>query len=100
MACLPLKDVNGMRHLFIFITKYIKCFAGKFKKRIQSEVLFVFPFAQIHAIYRSGTETNRITMDKARQEFQSGFFGNQIVRDAAAGAARATVQSQFNQNRY
>lgn len=61
---------------------------------------FVFPFVQIHAIYRSGTETNRITMDKARQEFQSGFFGNQIVRDAAAGAARATVQSQFNQNRY
>lgn len=56
--------------------------------------------SQIHAIYRSGSETNRITMDKARQEFQSGFFGNQIVRDAAAGAARATVQSQFNQNRY
>lgn len=60
----------------------------------------IFMLSKIHAIYRSGTETNRITMDKARQEFQSGFFGNQIVRDAAAGAARATVQSQFNQNRY
>ncbi|XP_019544928.1 secretory carrier-associated membrane protein 2 [Aedes albopictus] len=60
----------------------------------------VFMLSKIHAIYRSGSETNRITMDKARQEFQSGFFGNQIVRDAAAGAARATVQSQFNQNRY
>ncbi|KAL1401065.1 hypothetical protein pipiens_001991 [Culex pipiens pipiens] len=59
----------------------------------------IFMLSKIHAIYRSGTETNRITMDKARQEFQSGFFGNQIVRDAAAGAARATVQSQFNQNR-
>ncbi|XP_021708067.1 secretory carrier-associated membrane protein 2 isoform X2 [Aedes aegypti] len=58
----------------------------------------VFMLSKIHAIYRSGSETNRITMDKARQEFQSGFFGNQIVRDAAAGAARATVQSQFNQN--
>ncbi|XP_055612356.1 secretory carrier-associated membrane protein 1 [Uranotaenia lowii] len=58
----------------------------------------IFMLSKIHAIYRSGTETNRITMDKARQEFQSGFFGNQIVRDAAAGAARATVTSQFSQN--
>ncbi|XP_055644054.1 secretory carrier-associated membrane protein 2 [Toxorhynchites rutilus septentrionalis] len=58
----------------------------------------ILMLSKIHAIYRSGTENNRITMDKARQEFQSGFFGNQIVRDAAAGAARATVQSQFNQN--
>uniref|UniRef100_A0A1S4GGB7 Secretory carrier-associated membrane protein n=2 Tax=gambiae species complex TaxID=44542 RepID=A0A1S4GGB7_ANOGA len=53
----------------------------------------IFMLTKIHQIYRSG---DKITMGKAREEFQSQFMSNSIVRDAAAGAARASVSSTLN----
>lgn len=53
----------------------------------------IFMLTKVHQIYRSG---DKLTMNKAREEFQNNFFGNAIVRDAAAGAARASVQSTLN----
>ncbi|XP_053679820.1 secretory carrier-associated membrane protein 5 [Anopheles nili] len=53
----------------------------------------IFMLTKIHQIYRSG---EKITMSKARAEFQNEILGNSIVRDAAADAARASVQSTFN----
>uniref|UniRef100_A0A182Q445 Secretory carrier-associated membrane protein n=1 Tax=Anopheles farauti TaxID=69004 RepID=A0A182Q445_9DIPT len=53
----------------------------------------IFMLTKIHQIYRSG---GNMSMGKAREEFQNQFMSNSIVRDAASGAARASVQSTFN----
>ncbi|XP_058062837.1 secretory carrier-associated membrane protein 5A isoform X1 [Anopheles bellator] len=53
----------------------------------------IIMLTRVHRIYRSG---ENMSMNKAREEFQNQFFSNQIVRDAAAGAARASVQSTLN----
>lgn len=48
---------------------------------------------QVHRIYRS----SGASMAKAQEEFTSGILKNEHVRGAAAGAATAAMQSQFQQ---
>lgn len=55
----------------------------------------IMMLSKIHAIYRS----SGASMTKARQEFQTEFFRNQHVQQAAADAARVAVDSQLNSNR-
>ncbi|CAO1380819.1 unnamed protein product [Diamesa hyperborea] len=52
--------------------------------------------AKIHGIYRS----SGASMDKGIAEFQTEFFRNQTVQQAASDAARSAMDSQMSRNRY
>lgn len=53
----------------------------------------LFLLTKIHRMYRS----TGASMAKAQQEFATGFFGNQHVREAASNVTAAAVQQQFGQ---